>query len=738
MNPQVKTAGEIALSTAVTFTILGILYAPLSIGGFPLLGPGAWKVGVLVVLSLLGWCYLPVILGSSRLKLDLNPFPYLVGFIFLALSDYPERNFGYFAHPFSKSVFLILFALGTFLYFAFKKIDKKGVLLAALTLIGLVALIFFREIDGRLIFGDDHPSFLYRLSLLGEQFPKIPFYNPEWNAGYSAREFFATGCLNIYLFLAPAITFGFLNNPYNYSLIVGFIPLIIFPISIYLTQKTIRSGAIASSISVVLALAPSLDFFEWLLRYGTLGFVCSLVLIPLVFVLSYRLLLGEEQLGQKGVLLLLVASSLCFFWTLSVAAFVPLVIYSALYSVRSFSKTRVKTTLIFVTLFLVFNGLWLKTFITESKVAGFVSTAHLPGAAKKEKDGARIVLAKAEKKFAELATKLNPLLLVLGIPGIFLIKEKRFRNLLVCTFVWLFVLAAFGDSIKPQLELRRMNLIAAVLLILPTSLTIEFIFEKLKESKLSPVVRSILVSATLACLLVVPINAAAIYSNRSDIKFQYASKDVFKLSDLLRNFNSGGRVFFFGFILHELGESGPGHQDGGHIAPLAMWSKREIYASHYFHARWSAIDPIPASFRARGQEGIEEFLDLMNVSEVVVFRKEWLKYCQQDTRYREVGNIGRFHVFTRSHYQPNPLIEGNAEILSVKPGEIRIKALTSKVVLKYRYLPLLRVSPSEVGLTGKFMFDEQIGANQTEAFQVIELEIPQKFIDSGEVISLTF
>jgi tetratricopeptide (TPR) repeat protein len=60
---------------------------------------------------------------------------------------------------------------------------------------------------GGLLFSDDHPSFFYRLSQLHDFFPHIPFYNPMWNGGVEAREFFPSGSLGIYLLFAPLLHF---------------------------------------------------------------------------------------------------------------------------------------------------------------------------------------------------------------------------------------------------------------------------------------------------------------------------------------------------------------------------------------------------------------------------------------------------------------------------------------------------------------------------------------------------
>ena len=44
---------------------------------------------------------------------------------------------------------------------------------------------------------DDHPSFLYRLQLLRENWPQIVSYDPRWNGGRIASELLQTGILTV-------------------------------------------------------------------------------------------------------------------------------------------------------------------------------------------------------------------------------------------------------------------------------------------------------------------------------------------------------------------------------------------------------------------------------------------------------------------------------------------------------------------------------------------------------------
>jgi len=80
---------------------------------------------------------------------------------------------------------------------------------ALLALVQLaISFYFLHYVHGRLLIGDDHPSFLYRLQLLMARFPAIPFYSPEWNAGVSRARLLATGALAYFCFPAGTEVLG--------------------------------------------------------------------------------------------------------------------------------------------------------------------------------------------------------------------------------------------------------------------------------------------------------------------------------------------------------------------------------------------------------------------------------------------------------------------------------------------------------------------------------------------------
>jgi len=134
----------------------------------------------------------------SPVKLHLPLF--LFGLLLVLISDLVSRRFGFFqglgvrAEVFYFGLPLLLLTL---FYSKNGSVFHKKFLSVWLLLFmqAVLTVVFVSYADGRLLFSDDHPSFLYRLHLLAEHFPFIPFYNTDWNAGYSAREFFPSGSL---------------------------------------------------------------------------------------------------------------------------------------------------------------------------------------------------------------------------------------------------------------------------------------------------------------------------------------------------------------------------------------------------------------------------------------------------------------------------------------------------------------------------------------------------------------
>ena len=752
---SIKSLIDIAFSILVGVSLLGAIGAPISFsaGSFSvelldehwlLLGGACLSFWIILfVRSRFGGLYVP----------SFRPWVFVIPFALLLHSSYLGRSFSFYPNKYVRGdiIFLGLLALLGLRLTKPKELFSWPLLFAVQC---CLCLLFLDFADGRLLFSDDHPSFLYRLQLLKEHFPLIPFYNPQWNAGYSAREFFPSGILNAFLLSSP---FLYLLPDINsfagakfYTLLIPYLFIFIVPWSVYAAGRLLRLEVPVSTIAGILALGPSMTYFEWLLKYGTLGFCVSAGLIPLVLALSIRLAIDKESPNWIHVLLLLIFSFCCLSWTLSFLAFLPVSLWGLIHCQQTFASDRRKFVVSFCLLFLVLNGPWLYTFVRESNVASFVSGDTLPGSHTKkfsaEKSSVQShsgVLTREYKKFKQLLVKVNPLLLLFFIPAVVVLPKRR-GALLFFTVFWLLFLSAAGEYYKPQLELRRMIVPASFLMCLLAAASLSFIINKLLDIFREHRSWSISVSASLGtvylfgALALTPFVLGAGYLNRSDEKFIFAPEMVRNLSAAIAEFGGEGRTFYLGFLLHELGAQSYKSQDGGHVAPLVNFSGKSQYAFDFYHRRWSSVDPIPAEFRSRGKDGIEEFLDLVNATAVLTYKREWADYCQGDESYKEVFKEGRFRLFTREGSPEGYLLEGRGDL---KEGgrSLELRPESKKIVLKYRYLPALRLYPEDAGsLYSREVFTEELGGGKTKKVSFIGLEFSDEFLSSGKSVKIAY
>ena len=502
-----------------------------------------------------------------------------------------------------------------------------------------------------------------------------------------------------------------------------------------------------------------MGYFEWLLKYGTLGFAFSAGIFPLVFAFALRLLF-DEKCRWGDVIGLLITSFLCLRWSLSGAYFIPLSIYILLKFRLLLSPMRIGKVLALIIVFLTLNMSWMVSFVDYSKVGNFVASSTLPGSTaksfsiSKNENIAQGVDALEKSLFEqgkeiqgflrELLVKVNPVILLFFIPGVYAIKNKDWFRTYIYTLLWLVIIAGIGDEFKPQLELRRLIIPFSFLATIPAAAGVVYLLESLERFRNSEIVVNRIVAicgliVIYGGLIISPITAASALSNRSDEKYSFASSVVENLSIAVRKYSGEGRTFFFGFILHELGATSYAAQDGGHISPLAKFAGKPFYASDYYHRVWSTVDPIPRSYRARGEEGIEEFLNLVNVSAVVTFKREWADYCLARPWYHEVFREGRFRLFKRERETGGYFLQGEGEVKTVKGG-IEITPRTKEIVIKYRYFPRLKVQNkvSGVELFPVKVFDEDKGGGKVEEVNFIGVRTSDQTLKEGKEIRIGF
>jgi len=734
-------------SSILAYTLLTLFYPSVQILSVPLVVQGFLPYAIGISLAVFLSYYFK---NKAFPKLRAEPFAILLFALFV--SSLIGVDFTLFADANFK-ILLLLVGAASLLITYFLKVEifsVKFLLLAQL----LVTASFLQHTGDKLIFSDDHPSFLYRFQMLRDHFPFIPFYNAEWNAGYSAREFLPSGMLNVFFVAAPLIyLFPASEMTEIYNLLIPYLYVFIIPWSVYLSACLLGSSKKTAVLAALLALAPSLGYFEWLLKYGTLGFVFSVGMAPLTYALIVKLVFDEEVPSWKVVFGLLLVSFLLISWSLSGLIFIPAAVLTLVKLLIDRDKARLKKVLAFAMFFVLLNGPWVKVFIEESKVFSFVSGSALPGAEGFEtKDIAEAKQAKLDKnrgkalKYLKASTnKLHPLIVILFIPALIFSKRGWNRRLLSVTIIWLVFVSYAGEIYKPQLELKRMLLPAAFLLCLPVAefilwLRDEFIARlERKESyflKLAPVLG---ITILYGVVVFTPLLAASAYSNRSPEKFVLEPIEFRTAAEAISRFGGEGRTFFAGFVLHELGSTTRLSQDGGHIAPLAKLSGKPLYASDFYHTKWSTVDPIPHSYRSRGPEGIEEFLDLINATAVITAKPEWKKYFNQAPGYR-LGYLGEyFRVYERRAEEASYFLEGQGELQHLADG-ILVTPSSTESVLKFRYLPKLQVHPQQSGVSIEpvFAFEEEVGKSKKEKVYFIKLHVTEELLSSKSSFQLSY
>ena len=295
------------------------------------------------------------------------------------------------------------------------------------------------------------------------------------------------------------------------------------------------------------------------------------------------------------------------------------------------------------------------------------------------------------KTFREAATTTNPLILIFTIPGIFLFA-RHLRTLFLSLSLWLLFLGGIVVTLKPQLELDRMLLILAILSAIPTARALSELFEHFQECTtwVSRVSHNGIALLSGGFLLAGPLVVCGIVNDRSLEQFSFASPLSSSLTLAIKTFGGDGRTLFSGFVLHDL--------DNAHIAHLPYLTGKPLMALSPFHNLWRYRQIFPESFVARmNSGGIEEYLNLYNVTAVISHEKMWREYFQaRPQEYTQVWQEDKFTLFTRKNYHSSYLLKGDVDSITATTKTIVVTPSSSELVLKYNYLPFLKSSSCEL------------------------------------------
>jgi hypothetical protein len=610
-----------------------------------------------------------------------HPGVWSLGLVAVFFSSWLCRPYSFFQGPdFRREI-----AVATVVACALSFIPWKRLLLVIPIATSLWSIwTFLKQARGSILFVDDHAMFIFRLKLLKENFPSIPFWSPVWNAGIDARDFFATGALNAFALASPLVYLFPVESVYN-IIIAGFL-FVLAPASSYLAARFLNAERVVASLAAVLAMSSSLFWYRWALKYGTVGFIVSTSLMPLCVALYLRFI-SSPSLRWRDIALLTVSSTLMLLWSPSGIALLPLALFAIPHLATILSSRR---HLITILLILAINLPWMTMMWKVSGVGKFLDSHASTHVSQLNQTGQTsnpyrhrsegVSFKKSLKNWQEAAGSANPLVVILAIPAIIsLARPYRRPYGAVCT--WLLLLGTVGVSLKPQLELDRMLVIAGVLASFPIASLITQIFSQSAQNTRHRLTAAIVGGFLLAS----PCAIHKMMTNELFDKYSFAGPEVQKLSDSIATLSHSGRGLFTGCVLHQLSE--------GHLAPLPLWSKTPLIASSYAHNIWKYQQPIPESFLQQREEGIPRFFDLMNVTLVMAHEADWRTYfLERPHLYAEKERHQDFIIFERKGYTPSYVLEGAAQDISQNSNSVTFTPLSDRVVLKFKYFPFLESS----------------------------------------------
>lgn len=640
------------------------------------------------------------LLAYSKLKEEHNNTqtltPILLFFsTLILLTNWSSMRFGFLPDSYlAPAVLVIALCFLPFSSPIFQSKNSLNYLTPLLSLLFFLTLLISSNFSP--LFTDDHGPVIYRLQLLRENFPNIPVYNTEWNAGYDWRDFFATGILNVFFIFYPFIKLWGVLTSYTY--IVPTILFILLPIATYLGSKLFGVSTKGSLIASLLSITSSTIWYRWGLSYGSLGFVCSTALIPLSYALLIHCINPEKEVSWRDIFLTALCLTLTIFWSAQAISLIPILIY-CLFNIKRLLFNKKILTLALSLIFI--NIPWMYSFIHVSKVTSFVQPTGSKASkimglrvGDKIETEASVIRAKkgslstkvVTKRLREFLTKLNPLILLLIIPSlIYCSFSKTERNLLRLTALFLLAVGLIGPSLKPQLELERFLIVMSMLMCIP----IGDYLGKFLESNFKNTKTYSFSIYSLSCMFIIgPLSIFSCLENKGFNKYTAWPEDLVQLASSIKENTGSGRAFFSGFVLHELGN--------GHLAPLSTLSKTPIVASSPVHKYWWYTDIIPEEFRELSSPGIEEYLDHMNVSLVIAHEKLWRNLFRASPwQYQELGQIGNFTLFKRNNFPNSYFLQGSGDLLEQDSNHVKLKITSSEAVLRFNYFPFLEVDGCE-------------------------------------------
>ena len=492
-------------------------------------------------------------------------------------------------------VFSLLSMAGAFALLA-RPIGRKGMsfflamLLAVVQLASLIAL--FRHTGMEALYGDDHPSFMFRIREFVETYPSMKVFNPWWNAGVVNAVGASSGVGAVALPLFPLWKSYSIHLVYTPAL--GLLFIVVAPLLTLVGLRAVRAPWPSAIIGALFSLGVSRASFVWGLHFGTVGALFAMQFLPLFALLLYRVTImrradAPTKLGFVASAFFLAQWPPCLIMAL-------LLVLGVLFNVR---RLRGREWLrLFGCAVILFMLLRPNILALLSNRDLFAFVAESPPPAERSlpplRDWFRALPAMLSLRLPEA----NPLVTFLGLGGLFVLPLKRLRRMLVPAVIGLLLLAAWGPLVAPRLQLERMALPALMLASIPAAI----LAGKMLASKAPSLcaVKSAIVSLLLLC----GVTTIILYGGGGYAPYRSLPQEIRAFAEKVYEVvPKDGRLLFYGSTVHSFG--------GGHVAYLPILAGREMMACDYYHfpPKMVEYDYPPKPWR-KTAEGIADFMRL--------------------------------------------------------------------------------------------------------------------------------
>lgn len=564
---------------------------------------------------------------------------------------------------------------------------------------GVCSMLLLKHTGFSALYSDDHPSFLFRLLEFFGSFPWRENYVPFWNGGVVNSVITSSGIPGYALLGAPLwlLMDPHIASPYVFLFVfVFFVP--------WMMVWSLRAAGLSWTGALVgglLTLCGSRLFFIWMLHFGTVGASFAGAMLPPAFVFLYAALFQRQS--RRGVFVgLFLSLFLMGQWPPLLLAGLPmglLVVISWRRWWYSSSRLRIMVTGILVIIALLPT--------VAGALLGQTVMNHVLETAPAAGSRLALVWAKFLSLMPSLLMDINPLILVAGFAGLWVMPWRHLRRGVVIVLLFLIAVFSIVPVYLPNLQLERLAIMAAGLLVVPAACWLRKVLEV-------PSPRAAVVKAVVLALLVCSLtNLFRYYANRTPAQYTGVRPSICALTAWMNEtIPEDGRLLFAGTVVHAYGR--------GHIAYLPHLAGREMMACDYYGFPPGMVEPgyPPQAFRKQ-PGGMARFMRLYGVTHVISFRDNYIDHFRAHPEfYEEVARFEEPLETTHNVYIVFKVKESGGRFFK---GHGRVQADFNRITVFFD-----ESIPEEAVIA--YNWDDRLRVSQPAQIHAVEVEPGIRFI----------